>query len=80
MVEKRRIPNNVYVEVVMTVIDFGTNKDISYRYRVNTSDRLLRLEEVRDWADNQNISCTIIPGLAFFHYEPDVTLFLLRWS
>ncbi len=64
----------------MTVIDFGSDKQTSYRYRVNTSDRLLRLEEVRVWADNQNINCTIIPGVAFFHHEKDVTLFLLRWS
>lgn len=64
----------------MTVIDFGPDNQISYRYKVITSDHLLRLEEVRVWADNQNISCTIIPGLGFFHYEKDVTLFLLRWS
>lgn len=64
----------------MTVIDLGLDTQLSYRYRVDTSCRLLRLEEVRVWADHHNISCAILPGLAFFHYEPDVTFFLLRWS
>ena len=64
----------------MTVIDFGSDKQTSYRYRVDTSSRLLRLDVVRTWADNQNISCAILPGLAFFRYEKDVTLFLLKWS
>ena len=64
----------------MTVIDFGPDKHISHRYRVNTSSLVLRLEEVRVWADHQNIRCSILPGLAFFHDEKDVTLFLLRWS
>ena len=64
----------------MTVLDLGLDKQLSYRYRVDTSGRLLPLEELRVWADNQNISCAILPGLAFFHNEKDVTLFLLRWS
>lgn len=64
----------------MRVIDLGSDKHISYRYRVNTSDRLLRLDVVRTWANHNNISCAIIPGVAFFKNEKDVTLFLLRWA
>jgi len=64
----------------MTVIEFGPDKQTSYRYRVDTSCRLLRLEEIRVWADHHDISCAILSGSAFFHYEKDVTLFLLRWS
>ena len=64
----------------MTVIDFGPDIQTSYRYRVDTSSRVLRLEEVRVWADHQNIRCSILPGLAFFYDEKDVILFLLRWS
>lgn len=69
----------------MKVIDFGQDAawalGTPYRYRVNIDhSNQSRLDVVRAWADQQGIKCTIMPGLAFFHSEVDVTLFLLRWS
>jgi hypothetical protein len=65
----------------MKVIDFGADCETAYRYRVDVGrDNMASLNVVRVWADNNNISCAILPGLAFFHHEQDVVMFMLRWS
>lgn len=68
------------IKNIIHVIDFGSDTNTIYRYRVRI-DRvnLTPIEQVRVWADNNNISCTIIPSLAFFHHEQDVVRFMLRW-
>ena len=65
----------------MHVIDFGPDANTVYRYRVSIDySNKAPIEQVRAWADNNNISCAILPGLAFFHHERDVVMFMLRWS
>ena len=64
----------------MKVIDLGPDMQ-PYRYRVSVDyHNLTPIDQVRVWADQQDIQCTILPGLAFFHHEEDVVLFLLRWT
>ena len=66
---------------MMKVIDLlGYDIQLSYRYQVNIdyNNRAL-LDDVRTWAEQQGIRCSILPGRAFFHSKSDITLFLLRW-
>ena len=65
----------------MKVTDRGSSVGSAYRYRVDIPKSYKApLREVMQWLKNNNIECTIMPGLALFHNQQDVVLFLLRWS
>lgn len=65
----------------MIVTDRGSVYEPAYRYRVDIpKSNKAPLNEVKQWLKNNNIECSIMPGLALFHNQQDVVWFLLRWS
>jgi hypothetical protein len=65
----------------MKVTDRGPSVGPVYRYRVDIpKSNKTPLMEVTQWLKNNNIECTIMPGLALFHNQQDVTWFILRWA
>ena len=65
----------------MRVHDFGFDKKILYRYRVDIPrENTTTIDIVEKWLEENHIQCSLIPGHAFFRNEQDVILFLLRWS
>lgn len=63
----------------MKVIDLGPKA--IYRWRVEVPwPNTVRLDTVENWIIENNIRAAAIPGLVFFSYEKDATMFILRWS
>ena len=63
----------------MKVFDLG-DKAI-FQYRVNIpSENKTPCDDVINWMKQNKIQGAVVPGVAFFHREQDVTMFMLRWS
>lgn len=63
----------------MQVIDLGSKSFYRWRVEVPRHNKS-PWEDVKKWASDREINCTIIPGLAFFREERDAILFVLTWS
>lgn len=63
----------------MTVLDLGTK--VTYRWQVRIPPKYKTpLNDVIEWINENKISGTIFPGVAFFNNEQDAIIFILRWS
>lgn len=59
------------------------NSDCFYRYRLDVSDIFKsdnNVKKVKKWLSDENINCTIVPGIIFFSENKDVVRFIIRWS
>ena len=65
----------------MSIVDLGPKAYFRYRVdcRNNPQANRVFLETIQDWAEENKIVCTLLPGSAYFVQEKDAIWFTLKW-